>query len=245
MIEWIFGAATVISLGIAIWQYFESRYYQKINEYNDDRIKQLMTDNQSLLHKIDKGTEQTFKQKDMTKLLPKIFEMKTNSEPRGHIKKIAGDLSELRKDVERVKSEFKSGSKAKKEIENIDSKIKQTERDFREVDDGSDRIDFALTFIENVNELKDYINIFSWLAEKPRKYEIEISERSNILGKDPQEIVSYKILDIPKTDTYIPIGIFAAHLKEFFNEKNKTIILSPLGEKLLRKMKIIFAEKNK
>ncbi|MBI2557950.1 hypothetical protein HYW20_01400 [Candidatus Woesearchaeota archaeon] len=43
----VFGSITIVSFVIAIWQHFESRYHQKINESNTKRINQLMKTNNS------------------------------------------------------------------------------------------------------------------------------------------------------------------------------------------------------
>lgn len=243
MIEWIFGIATVISLGIAIWQYFESRYYQKINANNDERINQLMIENRLLLQKIDKETEQTFEHKDMNRLLPKIFEIKSGSEINKNIeKKISEGFTEVRKEIEKIKNDFKSDSKVQKKIENLDLKIKQAEEKTIRRTDDDHTIDFAFSQIYSLNDLKSHIKVFSWINAKPRKFKKETREYIKILEGRTQKYYVYRIFDMPQI---LSPANFTDNYESFFNINGDELTLSQLGKRFLKEMNLLLQKYNK
>lgn len=246
----ILGAISIISFIIATWQYFESKYYQKINNQKNEQISYLLGQNLKLLQNIDKTSQQTIKHKDMNILLPKLFQSKKdysfiNSEIKREVNK---GFNKLKGRLDLFKKEFKSQPKVSKRIEEIDSKIEETKNEAFENINKNSKLDNYITHdrsIKDLGELKEYIKFFEWLSKEPRRFVKEYGEIGDLInGK--KEYYTYKFPEARKIVKIRGVGpsFFDFH-EEFIKVEGDKIELSKLGIDLLKRMKEIYSELSK
>ena len=227
----VLGLITIGSFVIAVWQHFESRYYQKINESSTKRINQLMKDNQELLQKIGKETMQTLKHKDIAKIFPNFSTKEKNLEIK---KDINNALNPIKDDINNLKKELKSNPHVIKQLKNIGSKIQKAgdmtfNKTFEEL-----RIESYLTIIDDFEELKLHIGFFEWLKEYSREFIKETEEIKRLT-----KTIKFERYTFPTSPIKFKYGIpyIIKSREDLLKFDDNKATLSPFGLKILEKMK--------
>ncbi|MFA5887485.1 MAG: hypothetical protein WC852_02135 [Candidatus Nanoarchaeia archaeon] len=237
--EYILSGITIISFIIAVWQFFESRYYQKLNSNQTQQITNLINENQTLLQKIDRTSQQTVKHREMNALLPRLFELKQDSFIEQKIKDgINNGFNELKDSITLVSKEMASHPQISKSVKKIDSEIEEARKKtiFNTTEDMT--IEQYLTRIKDIDELREYIRFFEWLKEEPREFVKNIGEVGSLL-ETKTKFITYKF---PQVTNVFHLG---GGVPTFFHDFQRDLIiitrnkitLSPLGLKLLDYMK--------